>query len=463
MIELGNLQSGDLLSSGLYPGLHGEAPPLWADGRNVTFDNISVRKSYGLLGLANLSDRPTGIKSTFADQEARAFIGAGSSAYRYRSSDGLTPIASFATPGGQYQFVPWDTWALITNTADPVQLWKNTGLAAAITAPFTRANAIVSYGLRAIAFGTSNGGNIAEWCSINNIEDWTPTLLNSAGSLPLRQLVGDAICAKPLGNSIGVYSSVMGGLFTEIGGTLSYGFRRPITGVSAVSQNSVVSLGDRHFGLTRETAFVTDLVSFQYIDEPAMRVWMKDNVDWSRMAEIYGWPDWAASVVRWVVPLAAGGSIGVGFRWDKGTWTFFDDDVVIGEESGAFSNTLLCKADRLLRTDKESANNDGQALASYLQTKPLDFGNRYKLKRVQRISLDGTWSGNVRFKMGYSESVNDAPTWVVDKPMANTIFPDDLDIEKEAVYVTIRIETTAEDAEWKLTGARIWGTWTGNV
>ncbi len=358
MQKLAELTSGELLSSGIFPGMHQSAAPLWVDGENIIFDNQGVRKNYGMLGLATLGARPTGIKSTFADEEARIYLGAGQTASVYRSGSGLTTIASFAALAGQFQFLPWDTWCLINNTTDPLKLWKNTGVGAEIPdIPFTRANCIFGLGLRAFAAGTSNGGNLVEWCSFNNIEDWLPSLTNSAGQLPLRSLIGDIVCCQPIGDSIGIYSNYNAGIFTLIG-TGAYGFRRPIRGVSACSPNSVVSLGDRHFGIAQDSAFVTDLVSFQNIDEPAVRNYLRDAADWSRKSEIYGWPDYANSIIRWSIPALSGGSFGLGFRWDRGTWTKFDDGVVIGEPSGAFQHMVMTSESRLLRQDKTQFNND---------------------------------------------------------------------------------------------------------
>ena len=97
---LAEIQAGDALSSGIFPGLTGEAAPLWTDGENIIFDNGVVRKAPGLLGLENLSARPTGMRGTVANTEPRLFVGAGQNAYRYRSSDGLTAIGAFAASGG---------------------------------------------------------------------------------------------------------------------------------------------------------------------------------------------------------------------------------------------------------------------------------------------------------------------------------------------------------------------------
>lgn len=460
---LGEIVAGDQIASGIFPGLTGEAPLLWYDGDNVIFDNGGVRKGPGLLGLENLAATPTGIKSTVAATESRAFVGAGTIAYRYRTADGLTNIGSFAASGGVYQFLPWDTWCLISNGVDPVELWQNAGSSAAITAPFTRANTLFGYQLQAFVGGTSNGGKLVEWSPVNAVLDWTQTATGTAGQLNLRELAGDIVAARPIGNSIGVYSQSNAGLFSFIGGTSIYGFRKPISGVSAISPYSVISFGDRHYGMTRENVFLSDLVSFYLIDEPAVRTYIKDNADWDRITEVYGWPDWANNIARWQIPKLGGGKFGLGYRIDKNSWTKFNDSVILGEERGAFSNQLLAKTSRLLRQDPSTGNNDGSAMSAFVQTKPLAFGDRNRFKRVMKLSIDGVWSGTVNVLWGYTNHPNETPTFSITKPIANEIYMDELSQQSEGVYVSLKIESTAAGATWKINGCKIFGEFTGLV
>lgn len=460
---LAEITTGDTLAGGIFPGLAGEAGPLWRDAENVIFDNGGIRKAPGLLGLANLAASPTGLKATVTSTESRVFVGAGTSAYRYRSSDGLTNIGSFAASGGVYQFLPWDTWVLISNGVDPVELWQNAGTSAPITAPFNRAGVLFGYQLQAFVGNTNNGGRLVEWSPVNAVTDWTVTATGTAGNLLLRELAGDIVAARPLGGSIGIYSRINGGLFTFIGGTSIYGFRRPIAGVGAISPYSVISFGDRHYGMMRESAFVTDLVSFAQIDEPAVRTYIKDNVDWSRESEVYGWPDWANNIARWQLPKVGGGTFGLGFRVDKNTWTKFNDGVIIGEETGAFAGQLLAKSSRLLRQDPTSANNDDAAFTSYVRTKPLALGDRNQFKRIHKLSIDGSWSGTVNVKLGFTSHPNDTVSFTESFPIANEIYPDRLSSLSEGVFLSMEISSTGTGSTWNINGAKIFGDYTGFV
>lgn len=464
MNRLAKISQGELLASGIFPGLIGEGAPLWSDGENITFEDGGVRKSHGLLGLADLSAIPTGAKSTVAEGEARLYLGAGTSAYMYRSADVLTPIANLAAVGGAYQFIPWDTQALINNQVDPVQLWPNVGLAAPITAPFTRAKVLFKYQTQAFAANTSNGGQLVEWSSANSVTDWTPSLTNTAGNLRLRDLEGDIEAAVPIGGSVGIYGQKNAGLFSFIGGgAVTYGFRRPVPGISAINPYSVVGLGDRHYGLTKDRAFVTDMLSYQNIDEPAMRSYLLANADWDRQAEVRGWHDWRNNRVRWAVPKISGGMFGLGYRVDARSWTRFDDGVILGEEAGAFNNMFLLNNAKLLREDPLSYDNDGSAMTAFVRTKPLDLGDRNRMKRITKLSLDMTWTGEVEIRLGYSNHLNDAVDWVVTAPAANEIYPDSFGVQSETAYLSVEIRATSVGATWKLAGGEIYGEVTGYV
>lgn len=462
MRELVSIDAGQLLSSGLYPALEADVAPLWKAGENILFEDGGVRKARGLLGLETLAGAPTGLKSTFASGEARCFIGVDDKAYRYRASDGLTEIGAFSN-NGVYQFLPWDTWCLISNGVDPLELWQNAGSSAPITAPFTRANTLFGYQLQAFVGGTDNGGTLVEWSPINNVTDWTVTLTGTAGNLRLRQLESDIVAAKKISNAIGIYSKSQGGLFAYSGGTNPYYFRNPIRGVGAVSPHSIVSDGVRHYGLLKDRAFVTDLVSANPIDEPAIRRWMERYIDWDRQAEIYGWLDGANTMIRWAVPVDGGGYKTIGYRWDSGTWTILNDGVLAGEEEGAFDNMLLVKNARLLRQDKESVNNDGSAYSAYVQTKPLDLGAKDNFKRIGKLAFKGSWTGAVKVYLGNSESANGAVTWEPSFDLADFVYPDQLGIRSEYHYLSVKIESTALGADWKIQGAAIFGDVTAHV
>ena len=457
MRELATIDSGQLLASGIYPGLLADAAPLWTDGKNVVFENGGVRKVRGLLGLGNLSGTPTGLRSAIAAGERRCFVGVGDKAYGFRTGDGLTEIGSFASAGGIYQFLPWDTWCLISNGSDPVELWQNAGTSAAITAPFNRANVLFGYQLQAFVGGTDTGGTVVEWSPINNVTDWTQTLTGSAGQLRLRELESDIVAAKPLSGSVGIYSRSQGGFFTYTGSTNPYRFRNPIGGVGAISPYSIVSDGVKHYGIRPSGAFVTDLVGVAIIDQPAMRRYVEENVNWDRQAETYGWWDEANNLARWALPALAGGFVSIGYRTDNGNWTRFEDDVLAGEASGPFDDMIVAKVGRLLRQDKTSVNNDVSAMPAFVRTKPLDLGARNNLKRISKLSFKGEWSGDVNVKLGNSASPNGPVTWVSTFPLVNDVYPDREGLPSEFHYLSIEIESTALNADWTLAGASIYG------
>lgn len=460
--RLDKLVAGDMLASGIYPGLDGEDPPLWADGENIVFLDGKVFKDGGLLGLQTLGANPSGMKSTFSNG-AKLYVGAGDTAYQYTAGGGAVAIATLASAGGLFQFVPLQAACLISNGVDPVKLWDGVSASPDITAPFNRAGVIFKYNQQAFAGNTNNGGQYLEWSNVNSFSDWTVTAYNTASNMILYDLGGDIIAARPLGVGIGIYSPSDAELFYYGGGTQVFFTGRPLKGVSAIGPNSVISLGDRHFGIGLEQAFATDLTSYLPIDEPAMRRYIETYFNKDNAQQVYGWPDWRNKVARWAIPKIGGGFFGLGFRWDKGIWTRFNNAVRVGEESGAFSYSIQSIGRRLVRTDPTQTDADGAVLQGFIQSKPLDLGNRKKFKRISNLSIDATWSGDVKVDIGFSNDPKETVSWVQTFDMAKDLYPDSQNQRSEFVFLHLKVYNMNLGASWNLSGGEIYGDYTGDV
>jgi hypothetical protein len=168
-------------------------------------------------------------------------------------------------------------------------------------------------------------------------------------------------------------------------------------------------------------------------------------------------------MIRWSLPIAGGEFIGIGVRTDRGTWTIFDDDVALGEPAGAFPYMLAARGSRLLRQTATNFNLDGGVFESFAQSKPLDFGTRNRLKRIQKVSVDAKWVGSPQIDIGYSAHPNDAPTWVHTADFANEIFPDQENQQCEGVFIHFRFRSSSLNSDWKLFGVEVYGEYTGNV
>jgi hypothetical protein len=457
MQKLLEIPTGEVLSSGLFPGLAGKEPILWTNGENVVFDQGKVRKAQGYVGLETLSARMTGCKAARVIAAPHLYFGGGGAYYRYRASDGITALKSGLSGAGIWIFAPYGEHLVATDGVNGLRYYD--GADTLIATPFTNCRTMFGFRQQVFAAATSNGYNWIEWCDIDDAKTgWTPTLGNAAGNLQPRDLDGGFVAAHKLaGELIGLYTEGSLGHFTYLGGTLQYGYKTKVPGAGAVSHYAVVPVRNVHYSIMRGRAIVTDGIVFDYIDDPAVRNYLDTVVNWGRSAEVFGWHDKLNSTIRWVLPTGVADFVGLGYRYDSRRWTKFNDNLLIGEESGVWENAMVFKTTRLLRGDSTEMNNDGAAFTSYVQTKPLDCGDRERNKWVDKIVLDLEKTGTVELQVGFSDDANDAPTWNTAQVAVDGDNFMDEDERREGLFVHLKISSSGTDNTWKLGSFSIHG------
>lgn len=451
MQPLIEIPTGELLASGLFPGLKGMEPILWSDGENVVFDQGKVKKSRGYVGLGDLATRMRGAKPWSTLTEPRLLFGGGGAYYRYRTADGITALKTGLSGDGNWIFAPYGEHFVACDGVNGIRYYDSADTA--VSTPFSNARGIFPIRQQIVAFNTSNGVNWLEWCDIDNAKTgWTPSLSNAAGNLQPRDFDGEFVAAHALtADVVAVYTRGMLGHFSYVGGSLLYGCKPKVPGAGACSHYSVVPVGNKHYSIMPNRIISTDGITFDFIDSPAVRSYMDANVNWSRAQEIYGWHDRLNSMVRWVIPTSTSAYFGLGYNYSTRRWTRFNDGVLLGTESGVWDNAMLLTSGRLLRGDPMEEDSDSGALASYIQTKPLHCGSREVNKVVDKVVLDLTKSGTVQFQIGFSDDANDTPTFTETTYTAvdgdNWLEQDE---NRTGCFVTLKISSSGVGNDWEL-------------
>lgn len=458
MQKLLEITPGDVLSSGIFPGLDGKEPILWADGENVIFDQGKVRKGNGLIGLDDAPVQFTGIAPAELLAGRVLYLGGHGQYGRYRSSDGYTTLKSGLAAGGTYIFAPYGEHVVVSNGTTDGLRYYNGASDASISTPFTFCQTLFSFRQQVFGAATSNGLNWIEWCDIDNAASgWTPTLSNAAGNLQPRDLDGGFVAAHPLGrDTIALYTPGSLGAFTYVGGTLQYGFKPAVPGAGADSHYAIVPLANVHYGECRGRFYVTDGVTFTYIDDPAVRSYIEEIFNRSRASEVFGWHDAANSTIRWNIPTGASSFVGVGYRYDSTRWTKFNDGALIGVGPGVWDYAMMAKSSRIVRGDPLEADNDSSAFSSFIQTKPLDCGEREAYKNIEKIVLDLETEGDVSLYVGFCDDPNDTPTFnaAIAATNGDNWLPRDEGTNREGLNVVIKL---VSNDLWKLGGFSIHG------
>lgn len=460
MEQLLEVSVGPLLASGVAPAMGGESPPLWADAENVVFASGRVEKVRGYVGLSDLPVRPSYMVAASRQFENVEYIGAGDTYYKWTPGGGLQALGSGFAPGGQWIHVPWGNDLVSTNGVNGLRYY-NSAVDALVVTPFANTASIAKWRNQVFAVEYPS---IVHYCAVNNPLVWTPSPSNTAGNRTPRDLDGAITSMHPLSqDALAIYTPSSMGRWYYVGGTEIFDFRRTVPGAGAVSHAAVVPVSGEHFSIGQRRVHRVDGASFRYIDDPQVRAYLDRTVNWDRGFEVYGWHDRAYSMVRWVVPVGANAYGGIGYKYDNGSWTRFNDGILIGdasEEGGIWTDTHVATTGRLLRSTSGEINIDTGPLSAFVQTKPFSFGNRELLKQIDKIELDGSWSGTVSVRVGYLQNPNNNNEPIEWDP---TLYPIDREVwidlrqRRSAPFAVIRIESTDVGATWLLERLAIFG------
>tara|TARA_R110002072_G_scaffold101840_1_gene224321 strand:- start:2714 stop:4330 length:1617 start_codon:yes stop_codon:yes gene_type:complete len=95
------------------------------------------------------------------------------------------------------------------------------------------------------------------WCSADNLDDWVGAAINTAGSLLIREAETPIRCVCQLGNGLAVYTDTQMFVVNYVGLPNIFGYQVALEGsVGAVSPNSVISVGRKNYGVSRDGFFV---------------------------------------------------------------------------------------------------------------------------------------------------------------------------------------------------------------
>lgn len=448
---------GNELESGIFPGVDKLSAPFWADGENIEFRQGGVVSSKGYQGLATLPGEVNEMAQAFHNGDQRLYAAVGNGVYMRSSLTGLSSLGSFPTQGFP-QFETFGSFLLATNYADPPMYWKNTGSLVAIAdLPFTTAKIFHRRDNHVIAFNTSNGQNAYEWSSASDVDDWEPLSSNSAGNNWLRDLDSEIICAVDIGSRVAVYSRETMGLIQFIGQPDVFAHTPAINGVGAVGARSVVQVGPRNIGLNRQGVFVTDGVSFDYVDEPAIHEFLMADVDFSLGEEIRGYHNEDLSSVIWFYTPLSGGRAGVGYNYKKGTFTKYRQSVEVALERQVFS-TPVAGIGPLLAQLNVGHSANGATLTKWVRTKPMSAQDASFWKTWSHLKTVGAFQ-NATVKIGVVDNPNDeAITWIDEQTLAFENW-----FDRDSVFLILEFRAEGLDSRFQISQLQLHGVVTGMV
>ena len=459
---------------GIQPSLHTRQGSFWKTGANVVFRDGSVGKQVGWASaLTAPSSSPVrGIGQILETAGPRVYWGTPTKLYDWDLTTVTTHSPTYTgptdetllAPAAKWGFVPWGQWMLATNGKDKVQINKGAGFVDLAGVTFTKARILVRMRAHVIAMNTSNSPQNIEWCSADDVEDWTPVSTNSAGDYFIRDMESGIRAAAALGDRYAIFGTNSMALLSYIGAPFYFSVVPGLTGIGAVGQDAVVSIGRKIYGLSSNGFFVTDGVQYQYIDDPDVREYFTSHVNSEQLSKISATHDVRNGMVKWYYPSGTSTepNTGIGYDYLRDRWSFFDYGRTAVAEKNVLAYAIEGASDGKVFLLGASYNADGGVLTPWLRTKALDFATQQaphvkdSFKYIDSVKfLFGELTGAFKARLGIQNRLNEAITWTDWQTVTDSMEPAYFRVSGR--YIILDVKSDSLGDAWWLSGIEFFG------
>ena len=331
---------GEIIHSGMHPGLPAQQTPLWSGGNNMIFADQSVKVAPTQSPLyEKLSALPgTGILAGNNDGVPALIWGTTTRLYRGKIQPGTADVTRLAgdytgSASDLWSFVQFGQSVLATNGVDAIQYLANIDTSDNFVDIDTVSDLHVDFRCKilrktaafVVAYNTNNITTEYRWCDEDDVLTWTPVAENKSRDLNIRELASHIVSVVELGRTHIVYGHDQAFIVQFTGVPYYFGHQHLLNGIGAVGKHSIVSVGRRNFGFGPNGIFVVDGASYTYVDTPSIHKHIyEDNYDSSRAEETITWADANEQIAYFSFPSLDGAGLTVGLNWRTGGWAMFD-------------------------------------------------------------------------------------------------------------------------------------------
>ena len=323
--------------------------------------------------------------------------------------------------------------------------------------PYTTAYALAQLGPHVLMFNLSTSTQDRPydyaWCDEDNPDVWVAAAANAAGSLTIREATTDIRCAVPLGRGIAVYTTDQMFIVSYLGAPFYFGHVAALThGVGAVSKQSVVSVGNINYGLSKEGFFLTDGSTAQAIGETqGVDDYVRDKIAQSEYSKVNAWHNKERNEVVWNLPLGSTSmTTEVYYNYETGVWGKRTSTLSFGISSGVFDYPIVGNNTGELYF----ANTGNNAFDVVGTTTAHDLGDADAIKELTSIRVGKLGAGMPTVRVGWSDSSNGTPTYVNTFTVDNTFVEHNLRTAGRYLF----LEFTSSGADfWEITDLVVQG------
>ena len=448
-------------TAGMFPDKVSSAPYIWDDGQDVIFSKEDVR-SAGQRSLVLTITTARGLSALRRQSGVQElFYGTLTEIYRSVALGGPTSVGSGFTTAqhetatglaGHWQFAPWGEWMLASNGASRIQVSKAGAAFANLqqggTTPLaiTSARLLNRFGAYILAANTNVGTTSVHWCSDDNPEDWIPSEINTAGDYVIRDADSELVCSCELADKLAYYTRASMSVVTYIGAPFVFSFSKALKGIGAWGGKSVAAAGRRNYGWGPQGMWETDGVSFTFIDDEVVRVWLATRLYRAQASKIVAYHNEDRHCIEWSYPTTASGENAetIVFDYQTRSWHRSSRPFSAALDREVFGYAMTANGTTLF------AEGSGAYGTPLLLSKPLAFGDpgqEFFLSDI-RVIHEGTLTVTV----GLMDDLNETTTWLPAASLADNW--DNVEVFRTARFFRIKIEGATA---WRVTSVLFYG------
>jgi hypothetical protein len=306
------------------------------------------------------------------------------------------------------------------------------------------------------------------WCSADDLDTWTASATNTAGSLLIREAETPIRCVAQLGSGLAVYTETQMFIVNYIGLPNIFGYKVALEGsIGAVSPNSVVSVGRMNYGLSRDGFFATDGASVRMIGrESGMNQYFRDTASANELAQCYGFDNSKENEVVWGIPKSETSiTEEIYYNYKTNQWGIRSSIISAYLDRGVFHSALSADSNGNLFSEGSGPNNTdpdtGAVKPVFAITKAHDLNDADRVKEITAIRVGKEGNGTPRMSVGWSNTIDAEPTYLdKDSFLIDDSFKS-FPIRAAGRYIHIKVESTGATDDWTLTDLVVQGRFEG--
>jgi hypothetical protein len=313
--------SGQLIGSGVHPGLSESKIPLWRTGSNIMFSGGYPQPEPGHVQLLAKLQQAEVRGMLDMERSGKRILYWGSIDKLFTFDDSTNTVTQVGTgyggllnatqvkPATRWSLESWGKWALATNGIDAPQIDKaaGAGFVPLTGLPYVGWKPEIFIRLKQFMIGINwddgaHGGKTIWWCRLDNVEDWALGSLSSeAGELPIRDTDSALIAAIEYGEHVAMFTENRMFIVSFIGAPLWIASNRVLTGVGCFSKHCVTQYESLLYGFGPQGFWVTDGGRFEYLDIPSLRDYIFKDFNYVQSSKCVVWvePNTQRVFVHW--------------------------------------------------------------------------------------------------------------------------------------------------------------------